>query len=182
MELLEEADAKSQPHNYEKEPMDEPAKYVGGPYDVYLRVNYFPFIDIPPGKLLHAQHRQWHGSPTAMIMHAMRNLTRGDGWMTMSRLIKRQLDELQYLWSREPEAKASSLPMISNPSSTSSPRTTDKPASGQKSGPEDVRKETSHREVSWQWGPASSSNDAILLLSNVEERCRVRRESQSSRD
>ncbi|KAF3156457.1 hypothetical protein EYR41_007417 [Orbilia oligospora] len=140
-----------------------------------------------------------------MVMHAMRNLARGDGWMTMSRPIKRQLDELQYLWSREPEAKASSLPMLSNPSSTSSPRTTDKSASSQKSGPKDVReldqsanpavlplpssnfhrKETSHREVSWQWGPASSSNDAILLLSNIEERCRVRRvrrESKSSRD
>ncbi|KAF3309019.1 hypothetical protein TWF173_011530 [Orbilia oligospora] len=132
-----------------------------------------------------------------MIMHAMRNLARGDGWMTMSRPIKKQVDELQYLWSREPEAKGSSLPMLSNPSSTSSPRTTDKSASSQKSGPEDVReldrsavlplpssnfghKETSHREVSWQWGPTSSSNDAILLLSNVEERRRVRRQSQSS--
>ncbi|KAK6497255.1 hypothetical protein TWF506_004729 [Arthrobotrys conoides] len=102
----EEVDGNNQSQIYDTKSKEASTKYVGGPYDVYLRVNYFPFTDISPGKFLYAQYSCWRGSPTAMIMHAMRNLTRGDGWMTMSRPVKRALDELQYLWSREPEPKA----------------------------------------------------------------------------
>ncbi|KAF3934408.1 hypothetical protein ABW19_dt0203096 [Dactylella cylindrospora] len=160
---------------------------VSGLYDVYIRLNFFPFVYIPPGKFSLARSHYWQGSPSAIVLHALRNMSAIGGWVSMDSGVKQQLDELQYLWSMEPKTQTYSsftLPILSNIGTSSSQGPTNGPpphrqpdteAEKNYLGPSDAKKlkptpftSAGHTRPVWQWGPLSCSNYAIELVSGIE--------------
>ncbi|KAK6503683.1 hypothetical protein TWF481_008686 [Arthrobotrys musiformis] len=161
----------------------------GGVYDVYIRYDH-----LPPGKgrerVGYWKSKIWHGSPTAMILHAARvNGTPGpmNGWLEMEK--RDMMFEFVSLWSREPGVGRDALSVDEGGDKTPTALSVDAGPSGQlqeevsnqlkreagdnqpkaeAGGSQPKEAEASTDKERWQWGPQVTSGQVVDLYTQAE--------------